>query len=247
MKLSNTKSLTITSASAVVFGFGVFVTQVSALETDIVSPEVSSEIQQSLGEGDSNELLVDALTQVEFQLKELNISKFATDSADPINVKELKAMRRQYIQELRLRMQQLDGPERGEFLQRIRDRRQNVRSLLFEVRKENLAQRQAQKQQKIEESEAELQKSREAFKLKFQQEQEQRELKAEYDKKTPQEKFQEKVLKKQERLDQKYSQSQVKIMLQEKEEKENREQVKGAIDYKPQSLFEKIGYLVGLW
>ena len=238
MKLSKTTTIAITSASAVIYGFGVVVAQVSAQSNDIVSPEVSAQIQEALGNPDSDELIVDALTQVESQLREYKVSSFAPDENDPTDVTELKLMRRQYIQELRQRMQQLDGTERGEFRQKIQARRKEVRREVFEIRKTRFEEKRNAKLEEVSAKQEELESRRTKFKSNLEAR-----IQAAKDRaRTPEEKLADRVETTIERREREATFSAIQKGFRDKIESRERQKVKGAIDYQPANILEKIGY-----
>lgn len=238
MKLSKTATIAVTSASAIIYGFGVFAAQVSAQEANILSTEVSQQIQDALGAGDTDELLVDALSQVESQLREHNVSTFSPVDSDSSEIAELKNLRRSYIQQLRVRLQNLDPTQKQEFLQKIRSRRQQVRQELVQVRQEARTQRQQARQQRIETTQEELQQRRELFKANMEKRQEL----AQDRQKSAQEKFQDRLETRNQRLEDKNNRTPAEKMIEDRQESRARDQVKGAMDYQPTNLLERIGY-----
>lgn len=254
MKLSKYVSISLTSASVVVYGFGVIATQAHA--QSLLSDDVSAQIEASLGQADdSDQLLVDSLSQVESELSSLGVSDFSSQTDDPTDVAELKDLRMSYIQQLRERLSNLSGEERLEFIAKIRARRKEVRQKLVEIRKTN---------------KEELNKRRDLFKQRVQDEREQLKDRMQTARQEKQdsiqaarEKFKENVEDYKQRLQDRKMDAKDKLKTRIETRKSlepdnpamkaveirnqnvDRQRVQGAVDYQPQGLFEYIGYLIG--
>ena len=238
MKLSKTTAIALTSASALIYGFGVVTVQVSAQEVDILTSEVSSQIQASLGSADSDELLVDALSQVEAQLREYGVSSFAPTDSDSSDIAELKQLRRSYLLQLRQRLNSASEEDKQAFLQKIRLRRQEVRQELSEIRNSRKLEFEKLREEKKIASQEELEARREQFKTNLEAR-----LEAVQKSKLPAEvKFQERLEAKQSRLEEQQRLTEAQKANLKKRDKLDYEKVKGAIDYQPSNIFEKIGY-----
>lgn len=237
MKLSKYSSITITSASLVIYGFGV-VQQVGA--QDLVTTDLTTQIQQVLETpADSDELLVDQLSEVESDLKQAGVSEFALNSTDSAEIKALKEERLRLVQELRSKLNSLDGAEKQAFLAKIRARRSEVRTKLYELRRE--ARLQANQS---------LEEAREKFKVNLENR-----LKAAQERRLDaRDKFklrlEENTQKRQEKVEQYKDKintgtgrvsDEIKALRKENLE---RQKVQGIVDYQPETLLEKIGYFL---
>lgn len=267
MKLSKHATIALTSASAVVFGFGVFVAHVSAQEIDLVTPEISQQLQEVLGAGDTDELLVDALTQVESQLAEYNVSTYSPKVNDSQDVLQLKQIRREYLEQLRSSLSTLKGEDKQEYLQKIRLRRQKSHEQISQLRSDALGKQQQLNQEQKTQRLEELDKRRTLFKenLKGRQEQVQQQkveadaelehrralftenlnnrLEAAQERQlSANEKFKNRIEAREARLTELESRTETEKAIDAKRQAKAREQVKGAIDSQPSNLFEQIGY-----
>ena len=175
MKLSKYAIISATTASAVVYSFGVMVSQVGAEGSDLdnqVLLEVAAEAGAAL---DSDEALVDELSSVESQLensgvdvthKGIGIGQEVSDE-----VQELIDRRKAIIAELRSGLAGLEGEERQEYLKKIRDRRKEVRTEIHQqwrAKKTELRAKLAERREELKAKKAEakerLQDARESFK-----------------------------------------------------------------------------------
>lgn len=238
MKLSKYKSITIASACTVVYGFGVMTSPVFSQtpEASLVSEKISTELSSVIGQPDADEALVDNISQVESQLREYGLSEFAPRDNDPLEIYELKQERLSAIRQLRSRLKSLAADERTEFVNKIRARRAQARQELFENRRARWQERREQ----IEAKRQQLEERRELFKQNLEKRMEEarnRQLSAE-------EKLQLRIESAQERRAEAETRSEVEKSFSERDKARRRERVKGAIDSRPENIFERIGYWI---
>lgn len=253
MKLSKYASITLTSASALVYGFGVAVSQVGA--EVLVTDEVSTQIEQALGEPDFDEQLVDGLTQVEYEIKALGVEDFELSDEDTDELARLKQLRQEYVTQLRERMSNLEGFGRQAFLAKIRERRTEVRVQMRQIReqkkqelleaREKFRERVGDRVEELREDKAEamerreeqLQNAREQFKENV----DSRLDRAAEARKSAQEKLNDRVeaekLRRVERAE-----KGDKAVKEIRDKNLERQKVQGAVDYQPANVLERIGF-----
>lgn len=239
MKLSNSITFKFALTTTTVCSLALLSPSVvSAERLDLVSPQMTQQILDKVGQADSDELLVDSLTQVESQLRELGISDFRPSFADDREVLELKEKRRQYIAQLRQRLRQTSPESRAEFLTKIRQRRAQVRTKLVEVRRQHQQEIQAARERAQEARKAELEASQQRFKENMQARNQ--EIK---DRQRPAEdKFKENLEQRQVKIQEKMNKPEEVRKMEMIEKKERQGAVRGAIDHQPETFFEQIGY-----
>jgi len=235
MKLPKYTSISITSASLIIYGFGVAVTPTFAQE--LISDDVSAQIESVLGEADNDELLVDRLSQVESELRELGVSSFGLQDRDGEEVVDLKLQRRDYIRTLRDRLNDQVGEDRSQFLSKIRNRRTQVRSQLRQIRSERVENR----RQTVQDSARDLREETGEAREKFRENLDRLKDEARENAKDARVKFQERLQKRQ------TERSNVSVEVRRKQIRERnleRQKVQGAVDYQPQGVLERIGYWI---
>lgn len=233
MKLSNYSSLTITSAATVIYGLGIF--QVPSVLAQ--SPEldkITTEVVSLMETADSDQALVDSLTQVEAELTDKGIKSFVVSNTDTPEIRDLKQRRIELIKNLRTRLAGLEGEQKAEYLRKIRDRRKEMQSTFRSLKVEQRTH---------------LKEVRENFRKNL------------LDKQLPEgtavKKYEEKKLEQQQKLDaareaykQKIMETQRKQQLEPKtpeqleEKRQQRSKVQGAVDYQPQGFWERLGYML---
>lgn len=252
MKLSKFTTTSITSALILLNGVGLAVPQ-DASAVGLLEQEVVVQIESALGAPENqDQATVDALTQIEFEIRSLGVTTFSTTASDSADIALLKQQRRDLITKLRSQLNTLEAQDRVGFLKDIRDRRKQVVEELKRVRRENLAELEARREEfrtrisaDIESKKLELQQlhqqrldeienAREKFRIQV----EARQREVEENMLSAEEKLQKRVESTIEKRDLTPQEQRVKIY----EERKRREKIQGVLDEQPQSVFDKLHY-----